>query len=66
MNRLILASLFISLYSSLPTADHCYDFTSRTVNDACGSHNLSVNGELLANKIVVNNSPICNEGGCRF
>lgn len=33
--------------AGLPNPDHCYDFTSRTMNDACGSLNLSKYGKPL-------------------
>lgn len=37
----------LALLNALPAPDHCYDFTSRTVLDGCGSLHLNKFGKLL-------------------
>ena len=43
--KLILLCCLHSIFSS-PSPDHCYDFTSISVPDACGSHDLTVSGKV--------------------
>lgn len=49
-------AFFLSLFSfvlCIPSPDHCYDFTSNTVNDACGSNHLQRVGKYTLYQLVL-------------
>ena len=50
----------------LPDPDHCYDFVSNSVNDDCGSINLTRVGKSVFILAGNNNTPVCDNSGCQF
>ncbi len=67
MEPLILILLLMFSASSIQTPDHCYEFTSASVGDGCGSSDLTRIGKRFGiMQDGINGSPSCNEGGCSF
>lgn len=44
--KALFLSVFLSMVQLVPNPEHCYDFISNTVNDGCGSENLTRVGKL--------------------